>query len=116
MGPIFFYEHEFYPFSSFSSFMINWKGWDFMTSEHIYHWEKFHKNPALQDKIRNSRSAHDAFKLAHENEILVDPDWDKKKVEVMRAILHEKVRQHPYVKKKLIDSGNRELIEDSWRD
>jgi predicted NAD-dependent protein-ADP-ribosyltransferase YbiA (DUF1768 family) len=34
----------------------------------------------------------------------------------MKEILREKVRQHPYVLKKLIESGNKELIEDSWRD
>ncbi len=34
----------------------------------------------------------------------------------MRDILRAKVSQHPYVRKKLLDTGNRELIEDSWRD
>jgi ribA/ribD-fused uncharacterized protein len=96
--------------------MIKWNGWEFMTSEHVYHWEKFHGHPGLQDKIRNARSAHDALKIAHENKSLVHPDWNKNKLEVMRAILHAKVSQHLYVKKKLIDSGTRELIEDSWRD
>ncbi len=34
----------------------------------------------------------------------------------MYQIITAKTRQHPYVLKKLLDSGNRELIEDSWRD
>jgi hypothetical protein len=34
----------------------------------------------------------------------------------MKDILRAKVEQHPYVKKKLFESGNRELVEDSWRD
>lgn len=34
----------------------------------------------------------------------------------MKGILLAKVAQHPYVKKKLLQSGDRELIEDSWRD
>ena len=34
----------------------------------------------------------------------------------MRQILWLKVNQHKYVKRKLIQTGDRELIEDSWRD
>ena len=34
----------------------------------------------------------------------------------MKEILKSKIEQHPYVLKKLIQSGNREIIEDSWRD
>lgn len=34
----------------------------------------------------------------------------------MKEIIRAKVAQHPYVKKKLIESGDRELVENSWRD
>jgi predicted NAD-dependent protein-ADP-ribosyltransferase YbiA (DUF1768 family) len=34
----------------------------------------------------------------------------------MRHILRLKVAQHEYVKRKLLETGNRRLIEDSWRD
>ena len=34
----------------------------------------------------------------------------------MKEILRKKVSQHPYVKKKLLETDDRELIEDSWRD
>lgn len=34
----------------------------------------------------------------------------------MRTIIIAKVEQHEYVKRKLIESGDKELIEDSWRD
>ena len=34
----------------------------------------------------------------------------------MKDVLREKVLQHPYVKKKLLESGDKELVEDSWRD
>lgn len=36
-----FYEHEFYVLSNFSAFRLRWRGRDFDTSEHAYHWEKF---------------------------------------------------------------------------
>lgn len=44
--------------------------------------------PQIFQQIKLSRSAHDAFKIA----------------------------QHPYVLKKLLESANREIIEDSWCD
>ena len=112
---IFFYEHDFYVFSNFSSFKLNWKGEIWMTSEHAYHSEKF-EDKGLLEQLRNTNSAHDAMKLAYANKDKYRKDWDEIKLKVMKEILHAKVAQHPYVKKKLLDSGDKELIEDSWRD
>ncbi len=112
---IFFYENEFYVFSNFSSFAIEWKGKLYMTSEHAYHSEKF-EDEELKEKILNARSAHEALKLAEANKDKYREDWEEIKLDVMKEILRTKVEQHPYVKKKLLESGNRELIEDSWRD
>ncbi len=41
------------------------------------------------------------------------PDKDNA---VMKDILRAKVEQHEYVRRKLLETGDRELIEDSWRD
>lgn len=113
--PIFFYEHEFYVFSNFSSFMLEWKGKLYMTSEHVYHSERF-DDEKMKEEIRNMRSAHDAFTYAQKNKHLSRSDWDDTKLDVMKSILHAKVAQHAYVKKKLLESGERTLVEDSWRD
>ena len=86
-----------------------------MTSEHAYHTEKF-EDESIKEKIRNAKSAHDAFYTAKEYKELYRKDWDDIKLSVMKQILHAKVEQHPYVKKKLLDSGEREIIENSWRD
>ncbi len=113
--PIFFYEHDYYIFSNFSSFTLEWKGHLYMTSEHAYHTEKF-ENEEMKEAIRNTRSAHEAFKYAEVNKDKRRKDWDDIKLGIMKEILHKKVEQHPYVKKKLLASGDRQLIEDSWRD
>lgn len=42
--------------------------------------------------------------------------FEDENIGIMKEILHEKVKQHQYVLKKLLESGNRELVEDSWRD
>ncbi len=112
---IFFYEHEFYVFSNYSSFMLEWKGELYPTSEHAYHSEKF-EDAEMKEQIRNTRSAHDSQKLANANKDKQIKNWDKIKLGVMKDVLRAKVEQHPYVKKKLLESGDKELIEDSWRD
>ncbi len=114
-GPVFFYEHDFYVFSNFSSFAIEWKGKVWMTSEHAYHSEKF-DDAALKAEIHKARSAHAAFKFANTNKDKYRADWHAVKLGVMKEILRAKVAQHPYVKSRLLDTGKREIIEDSWRD
>lgn len=112
---IFFYEHEFYVFSNYSSFMLEWKGKLYPTSEHAYHSEKF-EDESMKEQLRNTRSAHDSQVFANKNTDKRRKDWDDVKLGIMKEILKAKVSQHPYVMKKLIESGNKELIEDSWRD
>ena len=114
---VFFYEQDFYVLSNFSSFTLTWKGLRFDTSEAAYHWEKFATvAPSIATKIIFATSAHEAFKIAEANKHLRRSDWDDVKVEIMRNILRTKVEQHEYVRRKLIETGDRELVEDSWRD
>ena len=120
---VFFYEQDFYVLSNFSAFTVQWSEHRFHTSEAVYHFEKFNFPPPglgaalkIQRDILYSASAHDAFKLAERNKALRRPDWDAVKVDVMRNILRAKAAQHEYVRRKLLATGDRELIEDSWRD
>ena len=121
---IFFYEQDYYPFSNFSSFKIWWKGILFDTSEQVYHWEKFNpiKTWSTQEQydirraILHSSSAHEVFKLAEKNKDHVRDDWLDVRVSTMLDILCAKVEQHEYVKRKLLNTGDREIIENSWRD
>lgn len=122
---VFFYERDFYVLSNFSAFRLYWQGHDFDTSEHAYHWAKFPmveplsglvQEQAVAREIRRARSAHEAFKIAEDNAFYRRADWDAVKVDIMRDILRAKVAQHEYVRRKLLATGERELIEDSWRD
>lgn len=111
-----FYEQDFYVLSNFSSFRVLWKGEDFDTSEQVYHWEKFQGDSLVQGIIMLATSAHEAFKLAERHKEFRRPDWDDVKVDIMRDILRAKVAQHEYVRRKLLATGDRELVENSWRD
>lgn len=118
---VFFYEQDFYVLSNFSAFTIQWGGLRFDTSEAVYHWQKFRgrvgdPENSIQEKIRLAPSAHEAFRIAQQEKWLRRSDWDEVKFDVMRDILRAKVEQHEYVRTKLLATGDRELIEDSWRD
>ena len=111
-----FYEQDFYMLSNFSSFAVHFDGKLFPTSEHAYHYQKFVHNPGTQNLILEAASAHDAFQLAERYKEFRRKDWDDKKESVMYHILVAKVDQHEYVRRKLLATGDRLLVEDSWRD
>lgn len=111
-----FYEQDFYVLSNFSAFAIRWKNFRFDTSEAAYHWEKFPEDIIIRAAIQTAPSAHEAFKIAERNKLRRRGDWDLVKVDIMRDILRAKTNQHEYVKRKLLATGDRELVENSWRD
>lgn len=111
-----FYEQDFYVLSNFSSFQIDWCGHRFPTVEHVYHWLKFIDSNDIQQAICDAPSAHEAFKLAGANKQSVRADWMDVRVRLMRKLLTAKVQQHEYVRRKLLATGTRELVENSWRD
>lgn len=113
---VFFYEQDYYVLSNFAAFTLQWRGKRFDTSESAYHYEKFFGAPDIQHAITQAPSAHEAFKLAEHFKTQRREDWEGVKVATMYAILHAKAAQHEYVRKKLLATGDRELIEDSWRD
>lgn len=114
---VFFYEQDFYVLSNFSAFTLQWNGFRFDTSEAAYHYEKFEGTDSeVQAMILEAPSAHQAFKIAESKKMFRRQDWDAVKVGIMRDILRAKAEQHEYVRRKLLATGDRELVEDSWRD
>lgn len=115
-----FYEQDFYVLSNFSAFALAWNGSVYPTSEHCYQAQKFldagSEAAAVAESIYRARSAHVAFKIAQSSKHLVRLGWNAAKVDVMRQILLAKVDQHEYVRRKLLATGDRELVENSWRD
>jgi ribA/ribD-fused uncharacterized protein len=116
-----FYEQDFYVLSNFSAFAVEWSGFLFATSEHLYHWLRFTLSedsfaPMVAALIFRAKSAHEAFKLAQDNKRFQARNWPEAKVAFMKRILHQKAAQHEYVRRKLLATGDRELVENSWRD
>ena len=115
---VFFYEQEFYCLSNFSSFRVIYCAVDFDTAEHAYHWCRFlgPGRGVARDAVLMARSAHEALQLARHFAASERPDWSTARVPVMREILRAKTEQHEYVRRKLLETGDRRLVENSWRD
>jgi ribA/ribD-fused uncharacterized protein len=112
-----FYEREFYCFSNFSSFAMKWRGKIWPTSEHAYQAAHFFKTaPALAKKIHQAKSAHEAYKLAQANAAKAPKNWEEIKISIMEDIVEHKLRQNPYVMRKLKQTGGRLIVEDSPKD
>lgn len=131
-GRVCFYEQDFYVLSNFSAFEVEWAGiYRFKTAEHCYHWLRFATGavngklggatPTTDAKtvsllVMRATSAHDAFKIAQDNKHLQRADWNDVKVSFMKKVIRAKADQHEYVRRKLLATGDRELVENSWRD
>jgi ribA/ribD-fused uncharacterized protein len=113
--PVLFYECELYPCSNFSSFEVVWNGETWKTSEYAYQAAKF-EDKKIKDIIKSARSSHDTKKLTHMYKDKKRKDWYDVKLAVMEDILRAKLSQHFYVQKKLLQTGDREIIENSHRD
>lgn len=112
-----FYEREFYPFSNFLSFQVQYQGRLWATSEHAYQAAHFFEtSPELVETIHLAKSAHDAFKIAKASGSLAVSNWDEIKIPVMSDICSHKLAQHPYIESKLRQTGDIYLVEDSCYD
>lgn len=110
-----FYEREFYVFSNFSSFQVEWRGRLWPTSEHAYQAARYMGMAEdLVEQIANARSAHEAWSLGtHENKARQIKNWPEVKVAIMYDICKHKLLQNPYVEKKLRLTNDEYLVEDS---
>ena len=112
-----FYPREWFILDNFSSFGIDYKGYQYPTVEHAYQALKFENScPELAVRIRESLSAHEAQKLAYACKDKVVEDWDDIKVAVMENLLRAKLAQNLYVAKKLLQTKDYLICEDSPKD
>ncbi|MFC1656923.1 NADAR family protein [Patescibacteria group bacterium] len=112
-----FYEREFYPFSNFSSFEVKWHGRVWKTAEQAYQASHFFDTaPELVEEIITATSAHEAYKIAKSNAEKAPRNWEDIKIDIMEDICEHKLQQHPYVQRKLLQTKDLLMIEDSPKD
>lgn len=112
-----FYPREFFVLDNFSSFGIMLDGEFYPTVEHAYQSAKFKDTaPEIAKQIKSSLSAHEAQKIAFANKKVQSKNWDKIKIDYMEKLLRLKLDQNPYVKKKLLETKDYIICEDSPKD
>lgn len=108
------FEGDYAFLSNFYFCVIKFDGKDWPTSEHLFQALKT-RDKDQQEKIRNCITPGQAKKLGR----IVDlrEDWDSIKDNVMRLVLRMKFNQNPFLKTKLLETGNEILIEKNyWHD
>lgn len=112
-----FYPREFFMFNNFASFQVEWCGRLWQTSEHVYQAAHFFETaPDLAETIYKARSAHEAYKLAKANADKAPENWEDIKEGIMLDICRHKLAQHGYIQKKLLETGDAPIVEDSPQD
>lgn len=112
-----FYPREFYCFDNFSSFKVKYDGYLYSSVEEAYQALGFKESaPDIYQEIINCYSAHEAQKIAYANKDKRRKDWDEIKVGIMEELLRCKIEQNPYVKKKLLETKDYTIVEDSPKD
>ncbi len=111
-----FYPREFYPLDNFSSFKVEVDGYLYASLEEAFQSSLFLPDyPDISQKIKNSHSAHEAQKIMFENIDKVKYSFDEQLV-IMEKLLRIKSEQNPYVKKKLLETKDYTIVEDSPKD
>lgn len=111
-----FYPREFYPLDNFSSFKVKVNGYLYSSLEEAFQSMLFLPDyKEISEQIKNSYSAHEAQKIMHENINKVKYS-NKEKLVLMEKLLRLKIEQNPYVLKKLLETKNYTIVEDSLKD
>lgn len=112
-----FYPREFYPLDNFSSFKVEWNGYLYSSLEEAFQAASFMgSDDELVEMVKKSHSAHEAQKIAYANINKQRKDWNTKSLEVMEELLRLKIEQNPYVLKKLLETKDYYIVEDSPKD
>lgn len=112
-----FYPREFYPLDNFSSFKVEWNGYLYSSIEEAYQAASFMgSDEEMVQAIKKSHSADEAQRLAYANKDKRRDDWYLIKLDVMELLLRLKLEQNPYVLKKLLQTGDYYIVEDSPKD
>jgi ribA/ribD-fused uncharacterized protein len=87
------------------------------TVEHAYQAEKF-LDPALQRKIMEAPDGFEAKRIANKLEKQGNekrPDWEERKIEVMRGYVRQKFERDPDLTAQLLETNDETIVEGNPR-
>ncbi len=102
-------------FSNFAPFPVRLDGKCWPTTEHYFQAQKF-DNPEYREKIRTANSPAIAARLGRSRKIPIRKDWESIKDDVMRRAVRCKVESHETVRRVLLSTGDRKIVEQTTRD
>jgi ribA/ribD-fused uncharacterized protein len=108
------FEGKNYFLSNYAPARVKLNGLEFPTVEHAYQAAKT-LEAGVREKIRGASTPGLAKKMGRKLD--KRPDWPEVKVEVMRDLILQKFAQHPDLQKRLLATGDAELVEgNTWHD
>ena len=112
----FYHEADLYgAFSNFAPYPIELGGKTWPTSEHYFQAAKF-AGTEHEDEILKAKTAGLAARMGREPRRPVRADWDAVKDDIMLTVMRAKFTQHADIRKLLLDTGNAELVEHTYKD
>lgn len=96
--------------SNFSNHPITVDDKRFATTEHYYQAMKA-TNDEDFEKVRTAKTPKEAKDIA--NKIALRPDWEEVKYDIIKEALRLKIQSYDFMRHMLIESGDKELVEDS---
>jgi ribA/ribD-fused uncharacterized protein len=119
MSDIRFYRTDEVPYGKFSNFAkfpitINDVVWP--TSEHYFQAQKFNDLPEYQEQIRKASNGQNAANLGRSRQVKLRDDWEAVKEDVMMVALRAKFTQHESLRKLLLETKGKNLIEHTAND
>lgn len=102
---------EYHFLSNFHPSEVVLDGISYATVEHAYQAAKT-LDTEERSIIRDAKTAAMAKKLG--KHVTVTVDWNARKLEVMGDLLWQKFTRHDHLRRKLLDTGNAELLETNW--
>ena len=88
----------------------------FQSSEGLYQALKFPQWPELQQAVASANSGYSAKRVAYDAGEKPHDRWDQERVDAMRVALAFKIAQNPRFAAILLNTGNRDIVEDSDKD
>lgn len=115
---IYFYsrKQKFHELSNFHYAPIRIDEAIYPTVEHFFQAMKFNQNPEYRDRVREADSPMDAKRLGSTRRYPIHPRWDKIRLLIMKRALKAKFTQHEHLRRLLLSTGDKKLVEDSPTD
>jgi N-glycosidase YbiA len=101
-------------FSNFSDHPIRYRKLDWPTSEHLFQAMKFYPHDKKWFRsINTAKTPSIAKKMGNNRTHKIAENWEEVKVSIMKKILRIKIKTHPEIKKELISSNPKRIVEAS---